>query len=228
MAGNITPEKAKATVEKYFGSWKAKGVRPNLDLPQRPNSKTSYIHVPDKSAVQSSVALVESIPLNVYHPDHYALNLGNEILSGGFAGRFYKDLRVKTGYVYNVNSSFDWSRTRAGYNISFGADPDKVDLARKAALKDLQAMQTQPVSEHELQLAKASLLRSIPLQRSSIDKLASQYLTFSELGLPLDTPQRSALIYYRMGAGNIRKAFKTWIRIDDLAQITKDAANLKQ
>ncbi len=227
VAGNITPEKAQATVEKYFGSWKAKGVRPNLDLPQRPNSKTSYIHVPDKSAVQSSVALVESIPMNVYHPDHYALNLGNEILSGGFAGRFYKDLRVKTGYVYNVNSSFDWSRTRAGYNISFGADPDKVDLARKAALKDLQAMQTQPVSEHELQLAKASLLRSIPLQRSSIDKLASQYLTFSELGLPLDTPQRSAQIYYRMSAGDIRKAFKTWIRIDDLAQITKGPINQK-
>ncbi|MBI0050158.1 insulinase family protein, partial [Commensalibacter sp. B14384M3] len=91
----------------------------------------------------------------------------------------------------------------------------------------LQAMQTQPVSEHELQLAKASLLRSIPLQRSSIDKLASQYLTFSELGLPLDTPQRSAQIYYRMSAGDIRKAFKTWIRIDDLAQITKGPINQK-
>lgn len=224
VVGNITPEQAKATVEKYFGSWKATGAKPILDLPQRPNNKTSYVHVPDKTAVQNSVALVESIPLDIHHPDHYALNLGNEILSGGFAGRFYKDLRVKTGYVYNVGSSFDWSRTRADYTITFGADPDKVSLARKAALKNLQAMQTQPVSEHELQLAKASLLRNIPLQRSSVNKLASQYLSYSELGLPLNTPQTTARIYYHMNAADIQKAFKTWVRIGDLAEIIKGPA----
>lgn len=221
IVGNITPTQAKATVEKYFGHWQLTGPKPNLDLPQRPNNKASYVHVPDKSAVQNSVALIESLPLNIHHKDHYALNLGNEILSGGFAGRFYKDLRVKTGYVYNVNSDFDWSRTRASYNISFGADPDKVGLARQAALKDLQAMQSHPVSNNELQLAKASLLRSIPLERSSVGKLASQYLSYSDLDLPLNTPQTAAQIYYRMHAADIQKAFKTWIRIDDLAEIIK-------
>ncbi len=224
IVGNITPNKAKATVEKYFSSWKTTGSKPNLDLPQRSNNKTSYVHVPDKTAVQNSVTLVESLPLNVYHPDHYALNLGNEILSGGFAGRLYKDLRVKTGYVYNVDSSFDWSRTRASYSINFGADPNKVILAHKAILKNLYSMQTQPVSEHELQLAKASLLRNIPLQRASVDKLASQYLLYSQLDLPLDTPQKTAKIYYQMNAADIQKAFKTWIRIDDLAEIIKGPA----
>ncbi|MDI2113298.1 M16 family metallopeptidase [Commensalibacter nepenthis] len=224
VAGNITPEQAKATVEKYFGQWKAEGPKPDLNMPTRPNSKSSDVHVPDKSAVQNSVALVESIGLDVHHPDHYLLNLGNEVLSGGFAGRFYKDLRVKTGYVYNVNSDFSWSQTRGAYSISFGADPNKVALARKAALKDLTAMQTAPVTDDELQLAKASLLRSIPLQEASIDGIASRYLTYTSLGLPLNTSHVAAEAYYKATATEIQKAFQTYVRPKDLAQIIKGPA----
>lgn len=221
VAGNITPEQAKNVVEKYFGAWKAEGPKPNLDLPTRPNNKTSYVHVPDKTSLQDSVALVESINLNVHHSDHFLLNLGNEVLSGGFAGRFYRDLRVKTGYVYNVNSDFTWNRTRAGYSITFGADPDKIALARQAALKNLQAMQTTPVTQHELDLAKASLLRSIPLQQASIDKIADMYLTLSDLNLPLNNSDIAAKAYYKATAADIQKAFKTWVRPDDLAEIVK-------
>ncbi|MDI2089822.1 M16 family metallopeptidase [Commensalibacter oyaizuii] len=224
IAGNITPEQAKASVEKYFGNWENIGPKPNLDMPTRPDSKSSFVHVPDKTAVQNSVALVESINLDVHHPDHYLLNLGNEVLSGGFAGRFYKDLRVKTGYVYNVNSDFGWSRTRGSYSITFGADPDKVSLARKAALKDLTAMQTSPVTDNELQLAKASLLRSIPLQQASVDGIAGQYLTYTDLGLPLNSAHIAAKNYYKASAAEVQKAFQTYVRPKDLAEIIKGPA----
>ena len=36
VIGKITPDKARATIEKYFGAWTASGPRPDTDLPAVP------------------------------------------------------------------------------------------------------------------------------------------------------------------------------------------------
>lgn len=221
IAGDITPANARAAVEKYFGNWHAEGPVPPTTLPPIPNSTASSAHVPDKSSVQDGVILTENINLLPTDPQHYIMNVGNEILGGGFSSRLYKDLRVKTGYVYNVNSHFNWGRTRTAYSISFGADPDKVSKARDAAINNLKTMQTHPVDPEELTLAKAALLRGIPLQRASVTELAETYLYLAGLNLPLDNSDRAARIYYRTTAQDIQAAFQKWLRPHDLSQIVK-------
>lgn len=83
VTGDITPEKARAVVEKAFGDWKATGAKPDLDLPKIPLSKASRANVPDKSSVQDEVILAETLGLQVADPDRFLLNLGNEVLGGG-------------------------------------------------------------------------------------------------------------------------------------------------
>ncbi len=222
ITGDITPEKARSVVEQAFGGWKAEGPKPVVDLPSVPLSKASRANVPDKSSVQDSVVLAETLGLTPSHPDHFLLQLGNEVLGGGlFSSRLYRDLRVKTGYVYSVGSGFEWGRTRGAYNIEYGADPDKVGKARVAALQDLKAMQIATPTEEELSLAKASLLRSLPLRRASLSGIAAQYLGLEELGLPLDNADRAAQVYYKATGADVQAAFRKWIRPDDLAQIVK-------
>ncbi|MFB9871392.1 M16 family metallopeptidase [Acetobacter farinalis] len=222
VTGDITPEKARTVVEQAFGGWKAEGPKPVVDLPSVPLSTTSRVNVPDKSSVQDSVVLAETLGLTPSHPDHFLLQLGNEVLGGGlFSSRLYRDLRVKTGYVYSVGSSFEWSRTRGTYSIEYGADPDKVGKARVAALQDLKAMQAAQPTEEELSLAKASLLRSLPLRRASLSGIAAQYLALEELGLPLDNTDRAAQVYYKATGADVQAAFRKWVRPDDLAQIVK-------
>lgn len=222
VTGDITPEKARAVIEKEFGGWKAEGPTPDITLPAVPLSRASRAVVPDKSSVQDEVVLAETLGLTPAQPDHFLLQLGNEVLGGGlFSSRLYRDLRVKTGYVYSVGSAFEWGRTRGMYSVNFGADPDKVGKARNAALHDIKAMQLAPPSAEELALAKASLLRSIPLQRASLDRIASQYLYLSDLGLPLDNADRAAHAYYGATGAEVQKAFQHWMRPDDLASIVK-------
>lgn len=222
ITGDITPEKAKAVIEKEFGAWKADGPTPNLDLPTVPLNKPSRANVPDKSSVQDEVVLAQNLGLLVSNPDHFLLQLGNEVLGGGlFSSRLYRDLRVKTGYVYTVSSAFSWSRTRANYSISYGADPDKVGKARVAAMQDLKDMQSAAPTAEELSLAKASLLRSLPLRRASLSGIASEYLNLTQLGLPLDTADRAAQAYYKASAEDVQAAFKKWLRADGMAQIVK-------
>ncbi len=224
VVGDVTPEEARRVVEANFGAWAAKGPTPAIDLPPIGQNKPTASHVPDSSSLQDTVSLAETVQLQVTNPDRYNLMVGNTILGSGFSSRLYQDLRVKTGYVYNVESSIDWSRTRCDYSVSFGADPDKVVKAHIAVVQDLKTLQDFPVSDAELTRAKAQMLRRLPMQRASVDAIAALDLRLVDLGMPLDTPSVAAKHYFDATAAQVQAAFKTWLRPDDLAEVVKGPA----
>jgi zinc protease len=221
VAGDVTPEEARRVVAETFGAWTASAGAAPPDLPPVGPSKTAQAHVPDSTSVQDSVELAETVPIAVTDPDRYMLMLGNVILGGGFSSRLYRDLRIQSGYVYSVSSDLDFTRTRCEYGVSFGADPENVGKARGLAVRDLKAMQDAPVSEAELTLAKAQMLRRLPMQKASVDSIGGLYLRLADLGLPTDTPQLAAKRYLEADAPAIQAAFRKWLRPDDLAEVVK-------
>ena len=159
--------------------------------------------------------------IDLANPQRYTLMLGNTILGDGFFSRLYRDLRIKTGYVYSVESELSFNRTRSDYSASFGCDPQNVGKARAALVQDIKDMQTHPVSDTELNRAKAQMLRRLPMQRDSISGIGALFLRLSDLGLPLDAPQKGAERIYASTAADIQAAFSTYLRPDDLAQVVK-------
>jgi zinc protease len=224
IVGDTSPQEARRVVDATFGAWRSDGPTPAIDLPPIGANQASAAHVPDSSNLQDTVALAESVQLPVTNPDRYNLMVGNTILGGGFSSRLYQDLRVKTGYVYSVDSELDWSRTRCDYSVSFGADPDKVVRARALVIQDLQELQKTPVSDVELTRAKAQMLRRLPMQRASVDAIAALDLRLIDLGLPLDTPELAAKHYFEATPAQVQAAFKAWLRPSDLAEVVKGPA----
>ena len=220
VIGKISPEKAVAAIEKYFGDWKAAGEPPNTLFPSAPTNAVAVIHVPDASRVQDKVTLAETLTLTRTNADYYALQLGNHVLGGGFyATRLYRDLREKAGLVYFVGSSFNIGLTRGVYEVPYACDPPNVAKARAIIVSNLKQMQDKKVTDQELQQAKLMLLRNIPLSEASVDGIAEGWLARSALGLPLDEPVRAGRIYLKLTAGDVRKAFKKWIRPESLVQV---------
>lgn len=221
VLGDVTPEEARRVVEQTFGAWSATGPTPSIDPPAIPTNATATARIPDPSSVQDGVTLAEQLTIPLLGPDRYPLMLGNTILGSGFSSRLYRDLRVRTGYVYSVGSSLDFTRTRTRHVVRFGADPANVDAARTLVQRNLRDMQTNPVTDAELARAKSQILRQLPMQRASIGAIASLYLRLADLGLPMDTPAHLAEIYTNITAAQIQQAFATWIRPDDLVQVVQ-------
>ncbi|HYW02933.1 MAG TPA: pitrilysin family protein [Gammaproteobacteria bacterium] len=225
VIGDITPAKARQMVGRYFGDWKAHGPKPPVELPSVPSNKPQTVNVPDPSRVQDQVVMAETLGLTRTDPAYYALTLGNQVLSGGFyASRLYHDLREERGLVYTVHSDIDANRTRGHLVVGFGADPDKVQPARRIIVHDLAAMAHSPVHESELHRAKAELVRQIPLSESSVDSIADGLLSRSTEGLPLDEPIRAALHYLSLDATGVQKAFRKYVRPSDLVMVSKGPA----
>ena len=222
VIGNITPKKARAVVEKYLGAWKAEGPKPDVLLPTIPPNKPSATRVPNKSQVQDRVTLAQTLGLNRYDPEYYALLLGNQVLSGGFyASRLYRDLREDAGLVYYVGSSMSIGETRGVFSVNFGSDPPNDNKARAMVIRDLTAMQTKPVTNEELHQAKSLVLRQIAFADASLGGIAHRLLTLSMLDLPLDEPTQAAQKYHDMTAAQVQSAYKKWLRPGDMAQITQ-------
>jgi zinc protease len=222
VIGHVTPEQARVVIEKYFGNWKAKGPKPTTTLAAVPLNKPSIVAVPDTSRVQDKVTLGETLGLNRFSPDYYALELGNHVLGGAFyATRLFRDLRKDTGLVYSVSSSFHLDETRGLYLVGYACDPPNVSKARAIVVRNLKSMQTTPVTEDELRQAQALLLREIPLSESSQDSIAQGLLSRATLGLPLDEPTRAAERYVKLTAKQVQAAFAKWLRPRDLVQITQ-------
>ena len=225
VIGDVTPEQAKSVIEKSFGPWKATGPKPPVDLPAVPPNKASASDVPDPTQLSDSVNLSQTLEINRFDPAYYPLQLGNHVLGGGFyATRLYHDLRQTNGYVYNVDVRLNAQKTRSIYTVTYACDPKNVSKARELVQRDLIAMQKEPVTPAELQLAKALLLRQIPLSESSEDSVAGGLLARAEIGLPLDEPLQAAKLYFSMTGDQVREAFAKWIRPDDFVQIVRGPA----
>ena len=221
VIGDVTSEQARRAIEAAFGGWQADGPTPAIDLPPLAANPASERRVPDASSLQDSVTLTQSVGLPVASPERYALKLGNAILGEGFSSRLVRDLRVRTGYVYSVSSDLEWSRTRATYAVTFGADAENVEKARQLIVQNIRAMQTAPVSETELVRAKAATLRRLAMGRESVDGIAGLYRYLTGLGLPLDAEQIAAARYAEITPQQIQAAFATWLRPDGLAMVVK-------
>ena len=81
VIGNTTPDEAKAVFEKYFSKfWTAQGPKPNIEPPAVPANTASEVTIPATGRVQSSVQLVETLPLLRTDPDWARLQLANTVL----------------------------------------------------------------------------------------------------------------------------------------------------
>ncbi|RJR55182.1 MAG: insulinase family protein [Desulfobacteraceae bacterium] len=220
VVGNVTEEQAKRTIEKHFGQWKAKGPKPEIDLPPVPLNKQSQRVVPDRSRVQDAVILAETLGLCRSDPDYYPLQMGNHVLSGAFyATRLYHELREKTGLVYSVSSALSMGKTRGNFEVAYACDPANVSKAREMVVRILEDMRSAPVSPEELQQAKTILLKEIPLSESSVEGIGQRLLSLALLDLPLNEPFLAAKRYSEITAEQVQVAFSKWVRPQDLAQV---------
>jgi zinc protease len=225
VVGDVTPEQAKATVEKYFGDWKASGPKPNVIPKPVPLHPAAYTVVNNSFASQDQVLMGQMLDLNLTNPDRYAMNLGNDVLGGnGFASRLMVDVRVKHGYAYGASSGLRFDRSRSIFFVEYGSDPGKVAPVDGLIRQNLADMQNKPVKPEELVNARQFEIRSIPLGVSSVDQIASSLVGWAYKGQPLDEPMVAAKYYLNLTAPQVQDAFKKYLQPAHIVQVVQGPA----
>ena len=154
IIGDINPKKIKKMVKTLFSDWKS-GSIPEYTMPKVNNVETTEIDfINMDNAVQSEIAVVNSLDLTLGDKDYYAALLANQILGGGGTARLFQNLREDKAYTYGSYSRVRQSRYVGTFKATASVRNMVTDSSVVEIQKEINKIRYQKVSEQDLRDAK--------------------------------------------------------------------------
>ena len=131
-------------------------------------------------------------------PDYYALRVLNAVLGGQFVSRVNLNLREDKGYTYGARTSFDWRVSRGPFSLQANVQTAATIDAIREAVKEISDIRGScPLTDQELDLAKAALTRGFPHGFETALQVARAALQLALHQLPDDTHEQSSCLGLR-------------------------------
>jgi zinc protease len=159
IAGDLTEAEARTLTERYFGNWKSAGQR--SAIPQIEVKPSQSIYLVDKPGLAQSMIAAVTLGAPRATPDYAPMQVANGILGGLFSSRVNMNLREKNGYTYGAFSYFNYHRGRGPFLVASSVRTNTTSDALREMFKEIEGMQTNPVTPTELSLAKDATARSL-------------------------------------------------------------------
>jgi zinc protease len=223
VVGNVAPAQASAAFEHAFGSWRASGPPPALELPQVPLNPASEVRLHVPSLNQDVVTLTELVAVEPLSSKAAAMRVGNTIFGGGSLGaeqsRLFRDIRQNAGLVYSIGSDFSPRKTRSQFEINFASTPGNRERIEKLISDEIARMQTTMAGSFELSLAKAAMVRRGLVDRASLASIGGSLLGHAEDAEPLDQDRLDAQAVVDTSAEAVKEAFASIVRPSSFVRV---------
>lgn len=187
VSGDFNPDEMIQKLETLFKNWSPeKTDYPPVIEVQKWEGKSRLLGIVDKKLNQSSI-LLGHLGVKRHNPDHFTLEVMNEILGGSsFTSRLYKEVRTRLGLAYWVGSSisepWDYGIIAAGCQTK----NETVGQAIKAIEKEIRRIREEKVSEDELRKAKDSIINSFVFRYASSHAIVTQKMSLEYFGYSQD------------------------------------------
>ena len=158
IVGDVDEDEVKDLVKKNFSSWKNKAI-PQSEMPEVTNVDQTQINFVDMpNAVQSEIALINTLELSKKDSDYFPAIVANKILGGtGGQGRLFQNLREDKGYTYGAYSRLGDNKYVSSFYAFASVRNEVTDSAVVQFLDELYKMRKEKVTPKELADAKAKL-----------------------------------------------------------------------
>jgi zinc protease len=189
IVGDITAAEVTAMVAPLLANWPA-GTNPGPLFNPGLTKKEGETVLIDRDLTQANI-IIGGIGVERSNPDYYALTVMNYILGGGgFSSRLMEEIRVKRGLAYSVSSFLDAQKYQGSYQIVLQTKTLSAREALGLALKQMEVLRQEAVSEDTLERAKKYLVGSFPMRFDTQKKLASFLSLMAYYDLGLDYPEK--------------------------------------
>lgn len=190
ISGDFDTGAATKLVKEVFGNWQAGPRFQKPDVPYNRSVPSQVFRVEKDDVVQSQIVMGHE-GIEVSNPDYFAVEVMNQVLSGGFGSRLFSNVRSKKGLAYTVfggvGSNWDYPGTFTLYTATkTGSTAAAID----ALYEEARGMVTRPPTEEEVKKAKDGLLNSFVFEYDSTQEIIAKQLTYEYYGFPLDWLQR--------------------------------------
>lgn len=200
--GDITTADAVAAVTRVFGNW-PRGPKQTITFPApRPQSPPGVYEAVKSDVAQSSIRVGHMGTLKSTHPDYYAVQVLNEVLSGSFTSRLFSTVRTQKGLAYSVGGAVGSNYTRvAPFSMSTSTKTATTAETIETLVAEARRIIAEPPTDDEIVRAKQSILNSFIFNSATTEQVLGQQVTYEYYGLPADWLER-----YRAGIEKVTPA----------------------
>ena len=187
IIGDVDFATVKKQVTNLFKNWKGKASEA-IPFPAAKNAEALEINFVDMpNAVQSEVSVDFTTEVKKTDADYFPMLLANAILGGGGQARLFLNLREDKGYTYGSYSSFRTDKNTRSRIRAFASVRNAVtDSSVVELVKEIKKIQELPVSQEELDQAKAKYVGDFVLALERPSTIARYALSILTEGLPAD------------------------------------------
>tara|TARA_R110002051_G_scaffold112958_1_gene185645 strand:+ start:2008 stop:4080 length:2073 start_codon:yes stop_codon:yes gene_type:complete len=187
VIGDVTLEEVKTLTDTYFTPW-TKAVPPSFSYSKPVNVPNTQINLVDMpNAVQSEITVQNIVNLKMKDDDFIAAILANQILGGGSDSRVNLNLREDKGYTYGAYTSLGNDKYAPARFVATAEVRNSVtDSSVVEMLKELELINSNPVTEKELKTTKAIYAGSFIMALEDPQTIARYALNIEKEDLPKD------------------------------------------
>jgi len=216
LVGDFETESMKELLKEAF-SRVPPGSRKSLSFPQSESRFEPGVYFVDKPDVNQTFVLLGHLGGYRQNPDYAALQVFNQVLSGGFSGRLFESIRTEKGLAYSVFGDFGCNVFYPGmFFVGLETKTDRTAEAVRAVRSELRRMQQQGVTEEELRQAKDQFLNSLVFRYESPLEVLKRRLYYAYSGMDQDSFEQLIEEIKAVGPKDVHRVAREYIRIDEL------------
>ncbi|HAH55412.1 MAG TPA: peptidase M16 [Flavobacterium sp.] len=186
IIGDVKFKKIKPVVEKLFAKWE-KRTAPKLTYPDPKNVEFTQINFIDMpNAVQSEIALVNTVNLKMSDPDYFPAVIATHVLGGDFDSYLNMNLREAHGWTYGASASIGAQKYVSKLKSASAVRNVVTDSAVVEFIKEIKKIRTEKVSDELLNNVKASFIGKFVMQVQQPQAVARYALRIETEQLPED------------------------------------------
>lgn len=177
LSGDLDPEQTIATIRKYFG-----GMKPNPDLPARPQPKENPIKEPVTKEVLGQdaemVALAWRLPTSA--EDDLLLGLASDVLDNGKAGLLDVDLTQQQKVLYSYSGNYGLADYNTYLIVGAPKQGQTLDEVKTLFLQEVEKLKRGEFDEGLLEAAinnyKLAYMKALEDNASRADLFVSAFI----------------------------------------------------
>jgi len=180
-----------------------------------PTPGLSFINKEDVN--QSDVQIV-GLGIDRHNPDVPALVVMDEILGGGFASRLFQKVRTELGLAYEVGGGFSLAYDHpAVFRVVVLTKSGSTVEATKAAIGEIEGLNTHPFTQEELDRAKDNILNTFLFRYDTRDKVLAEQERLEFYGYPANYLETYKAALEKVTVADLTAVAKKYVHPEKLA-----------
>jgi len=191
IVGDFKKDEMLEKIKKAFSDWPMKEVAlPAVKQISTKHSKR-VIFIDRPKINQTTFSMGHVIDIRRDNPEYAAIQMLNEILSGGMSARMFTEVRTKKGLAYSVwgHAAVNYDRPGSFYCTALTRNEQALESV-DAVKEELTKVIAKGVTPEELAIARDSILNSFVFNFDTPSKVIGRQITYEFYKYPTDFAEK--------------------------------------